>query len=591
MESKPYRALLVSVVVVILAAAPLFGQAKRIALVIGNSAYAKIQALNNPVNDAADMTAALQRLGFTVLTKTDADRKTMRTVIDDFNEAIQGAEVALFYYSGHGVQLDNENYLVPVSAEVSVAGDVPDECVSLSRITARMNEAGAGTNIIILDACRDNPFKAVTRGIERGLAVIAQKPPESIIVYATAENEKAEDGGGRNGTFTSALLKNIERRESFIDILTDVNAQVRKETSEKQKPAMYASLSRRVYLAGSGSTPAPAVTPEKKPSLTVEKAYGSVTIEVRTGGTLYLNGTAMGQLMPGSSARLNDIEAGQASLEMRYADGKSETLTADVTKNAVTAVLFSYSASVERPKVPENMVFVEGGTFTMGSPNSERGRYDNEVQHQVTVSSFHMGKFDVTQGLYQSVMGSNPSYFQGDPNRPVEQVSWYDAVEFCNKLSQRNGLAQVYTINGTDVTADWSANGYRLPTEAEWEYAARGGQQGASEYHVYAGADDLSKVAWYSGNSGSTTHPVGQKAPNALGLCDMSGNVWQWCWDWWGDNSGSGQNDPRGASSGDSRVDRGGSWIDDAQYNRVAYRYDYTPATRGRYLGFRIVRP
>ena len=227
----------------------------------------------------------------------------------------------------------------------------------------------------------------------------------------------------------------------------------------------------------------------------------------------------------------------------------------------------------------------------MGSPNSEQGREDNEAQHQVTVSSFHMAKYDVTQSLYQSVMGSNPSQFTGDPNRPVEQVSWYEAIEFCNKLSERDGLQKVYTISGTNVTADWSANGYRLPTEAEWEYAARGGQQGVSKYHVYAGSDDLDQVGWYKDNSGLTTHPVGQKAPNALGLYDMSGNVWQWCWDWYDDYSGSVQN-PRGASSGDSRVIRGGGWFDVARIDRVAYRfYIIPPADSFYYLGFRLVRP
>jgi formylglycine-generating enzyme required for sulfatase activity len=237
------------------------------------------------------------------------------------------------------------------------------------------------------------------------------------------------------------------------------------------------------------------------------------------------------------------------------------------------------------------MVFVQGGTFAMGSPNSEQGRNDFEVQHQVTVLSFHMGKYDVTQGLYESVMGTNPSAFKGDPNRPVESVSWYDAVAFCNKLSERDGLQKVYTIIGTDVTADWSANGYRLPTEAEWEYAAREGRQGLSQHHVYAGSDDLGQVAWYKGNSGETTHPVGQKAPNALGLYDMNGNVWQWCWDWFGDYSSSGQNDPRGASSGVYRVTRGGSWLNVARYNRVASRVYGPPVNQIYDLGFRLVRP
>jgi formylglycine-generating enzyme required for sulfatase activity len=258
----------------------------------------------------------------------------------------------------------------------------------------------------------------------------------------------------------------------------------------------------------------------------------------------------------------------------------------------------SPAPGVERPEVSKNMVPVGGGTFMMGAPDSEQESMPWEDQHKVTVSSFHIGKFDVTQDLYQSVMGNNPSLLieggggrsKDDGNRPVEYVSWYEAVEFCNKLSRRDGLQTVYTINGTDVTANWSANGYRLPTEAEWEYAARGGQKGASTYHKYAGSDNLDQVGWYSDNSGSTWHPVGQKAPNALGLYDMSGNVWQWCWDWYGAYSDSGQNDPRGASSGTSRTFRGGSWYDDAAYARVASRSNDYPTERKSLRGFRLVR-
>jgi formylglycine-generating enzyme len=170
-------------------------------------------------------------------------------------------------------------------------------------------------------------------------------------------------------------------------------------------------------------------------------------------------------------------------------------------------------------------------------------------------------------------------------------VSWYDAIAFCNKLSERDGFRKVYTINGPDVMADWWANGYRLPTEAEWEYAARGGQKGASAYHMYAASDNLDQVGWYSGNSGGTTHPVGQKAPNALGLYDMSGNLFQWCWDWGLEEySGSAQHDPRGASSGDYRVFRGGSWDGDAYDPRVAFRFNGRPAERYNYVGFRLAR-
>ncbi len=237
-----------------------------------------------------------------------------------------------------------------------------------------------------------------------------------------------------------------------------------------------------------------------------------------------------------------------------------------------------------------DMIFVQGGTFTMGSPASEAGRGSDELQHQVTVANFQIGKYDVTQGLYESVMGANPSHFKGDPSLPVESLTWYDAVAFCDTLSDLNGLQEAYTIDGKNVTANWEANGYRLPTEAEWEYAARGGQKGISEYHQYAGSDNVDQVGWYSGNSGKMTHPVGQKAPNALGLFDMSGNVLQWCWDVYADYSGGAQTHPTGAQPSCWGVYRGGGWINAARFLRVAYRGRTNPGSQMPILGFRLVR-
>jgi len=164
------------------------------------------------------------------------------------------------------------------------------------------------------------------------------------------------------------------------------------------------------------------------------------------------------------------------------------------------------------------MVRIEGGTFTMGSPDDEPGREDYEgPQHQVTVSSFYMGKYPVTQEEYQAVMGVNPSYFKGD-NLPVEQVSWYDAVEYCNRLSQREGLKAAYTVKGKKVTWNRKSNGYRLPTEAEWEYACRAGTT-----TPYNSGTSVDNAGWYYDNSGGRTHPVGEKQPNAWGLYDMHG--------------------------------------------------------------------
>ncbi|HCC37866.1 MAG TPA: formylglycine-generating enzyme family protein [Treponema sp.] len=233
-----------------------------------------------------------------------------------------------------------------------------------------------------------------------------------------------------------------------------------------------------------------------------------------------------------------------------------------------------------------NFVLVEGGTFQMGSNNGDR---DEKPVHQVTVKSFYMCKYEVTQKEWVEVMGSNPSYFKGDM-RPVECVSWNDAVEYCNKRSQKEGLTPVYQNSGDVIVCDFNANGYRLPTEAEWEYAAKGGNKDAIMYE-YSGSNSVGTVAWYDGNSGGMTHDVGTKAPNSLSVYDMSGNVWEWCWDWYGSYGIGAQTDPVGASSGSNRVARGGGWDFVAGILRSAYRGCYGLSYRSDILGFRILRP
>lgn len=218
----------------------------------------------------------------------------------------------------------------------------------------------------------------------------------------------------------------------------------------------------------------------------------------------------------------------------------------------------------------ESMVLVEGGTFQMGA-TSEQGsnaEANEKPVHSVTLSDFYIGKYEVTQGLWKAVMGSNPSYCAGDDNLPVERVSWQDVQNFIKKLNQL-----------TDRT-------YRLPTEAEWEYAARGGNQ--SQGYKYAGGNSIDKVAWYRGNSANKTHPVGQKQPNELGLYDMSGNVWEWCQDWYGSYESSAQTNPTGPTLGSDRVLRGGSYVSDADC-RVSSRNYNNPSVRRDYYGFRLV--
>jgi len=288
--------------------------------------------------------------------------------------------------------------------------------------------------------------------------------------------------------------------------------------------------------------------------------------------------------------------------------------TADGNKTATCAVTVTGGSSSGGGSVNIEMVSIPAGTFTMGSPTTEAYRQSDETQHSVTLSSFKMGKFQVTQEQYQAVMGSNPSNFKsavsgesGTPGKlPVENVSWYDAIVFCNKLSIAEGLNPVYSISGKTNPSEWgsvptnynetwnaavmdkSKNGYRLPTEAEWEYACRAGTTTA-----YNTGDTISyNTGWYNANSGSKTHQVGLKLANAWGLHDMHGNVSEWCWDRYGSYSSDSQNDPTGAVSGIFRVFRsGGCYYSDGRYLRSAYRVGDYPFYRHDNFGFRLVRP
>lgn len=238
-------------------------------------------------------------------------------------------------------------------------------------------------------------------------------------------------------------------------------------------------------------------------------------------------------------------------------------------------------------KIPEVMVLVPAGTTSVDNGS-------------ITISqSFYIGKYEVTQAEWQTVMGNNPSKFGGNPNNPVERVSWYDTIAFCNKKSIAEGLTPVYSISGSTNPTDWgavpisnnatwnavtansSANGYRLPTDAEWEYAARGGAGGSA--FTYAGSNNIEEVAWYWNNNETNgeiygTKAVGRKQANELGIYDMSGNVWELCYDWYPGNEGS------------SRVVRGGCWGGDGNHCNVAIRTFLWPAFRNLEYGFRVAR-
>ena len=233
---------------------------------------------------------------------------------------------------------------------------------------------------------------------------------------------------------------------------------------------------------------------------------------------------------------------------------------------------------------PFSLVFVEGGTFQMGTMLRNR---DEQPVHEVTVSDFYISKYEVTQAEWEDVMGTKPAKFQGY-NNPVEQISWFDAIEFCNEKSIREGLEPVYLRTKEKIKVSFGKNGYRLPTEAEWEFAARGGNNSLG--YIFSGSDNTQDIAWYDKNSNGKTHHVGSKKPNELGIYDMSGNVWEMCWDCYGGYSSESQINPAGPTSGTFKVSRGGSWSQDNTFCRVTYRYGVSYTDVSSSIGLRLVR-
>ena len=287
------------------------------------------------------------------------------------------------------------------------------------------------------------------------------------------------------------------------------------------------------------------------------------------GATIYVDNQEYGQ----TPRNLKDLLIGMHSLKLTHAGYEDQTVQVEVKENNLTEANIEMSLLPQHPNEQEftvngvkfKMIKVEAGTFQMGSTS---GDSDEKPVHSVTLThDYYMGETEVTQELWQAVMGNNPSNFKGS-NLPVETVSYQDVEKFLTKLNKLTG------------------KNFRFPTEAEWEYAAKGGNK--SQGYTYAGSNTIGDVAWYWDNSDRKTHPVAQKQPNELGLYDMSGNVWEWCYDWKGSYPSGAQTDPTGASSGSSRVGRGGSWNLDAAGCRAANRDSSTPSYRYDNLGFRL---
>jgi len=267
-----------------------------------------------------------------------------------------------------------------------------------------------------------------------------------------------------------------------------------------------------------------------------------------------------------------------------------------ITILLVTTLLISITL-VSFTTLPFPMIKVEGSKFFMGSDDGDGSAdIDEQKKHEVTVSNFEISKFEVTVWEWKQFVKSKGLKMPKAPKwgwkdkYPMNNITWEEAIAYCNWLSKKEGLTQAYGKNGPFYTCNFQANGYRLPTEAEWEFAAKGGK--SSKGYKYSGSNTLDEIAWHKGNSNGTPHAVGSKLQNELGIYDMSGNVWEWCWDWYNkdyykiENS----NNPKGPENGEKKSVRGGSWDSQPNYIRPANRISTAPEKTHEFYGFRLVR-
>jgi len=685
---------------------PFFSQAsteQRVALVIGNSAY-KTGPLRNPMNDAVAMSETLKKLGFTVTLIKNAKHQEMDEAIRDFGNQLKRTRgVGLFYYAGHGMQIGGVNYLLPVNARIEKESDVRFHSINTDMLIAEMVNAENGTNIIILDACRDNPFYSYFRNTSRGLAIINNAPSGMFISYSTGANQVARDGEGANSPYTKALLEYIDEPGMTInDVFMKVRRKLKKETGqvpwemsslerkfyfvvgedeeqhrlkeekalaerkkvleeqqkeiEKEKAALEAKKSmtldeeqrrlkeekslaekKKVLEEQQKEIEKEKAALEAKKSMTLdeeqrrlkeEKAWAEkkkildeqqkeiekekAALEKKRSTALaterkLLVANAVSQKVENRIQFTYDLLGSETEAEVdlivtvkeklyKSADlhlkgdfgtvkmGKHKIVWWDIQKDFPDGVDSSLTWKIEAGRktfissaLKAKFALIPSGTFTMGVG------LDDETMHQVTISQpFYLQTTPVTQRQWKLIMGDNPSKFKvcGD-ECPVERVSWEEVQEFISKLN---------TLEKTDK--------YFLPTEAQWEYAARSGGQNEAIAGMPSEIDrgEFSNYSWHEGNSGGKTHPVGQKLPNGLGLYDMSGNVWEWCQDWYGPYPTEPVTDPlrvvpeQPGRLVNFRVVRGGSWYNNFYYCSTTRRYNCRPGGYSSDIGFRLAR-
>lgn len=520
------------------ALAPMAMAQQRVALVIGNSDYQHTTSLKNPRSDAKLFAATVERLGFKTILQTDVGQRAMKRAIRDYlGELDRGGRetVGLVYFAGHGVQLDGENFLIPVDANIERESDVAIETVNASKLLSGMRLARNKLNIVILDACRNNPYRGFSRGATRGLAKL-DAPKGSYVVFATSPGNVAFDGAGRNSPFTSALAKHLATPGlTFEDVVKRVGRDVSKVTGDRQRPWLSTSVYDDFFPAGRGASKIPRFS---QPVLS---------------------------------------SASPPAAPTRPARNRAKLVAGDTFQDC--------------PDCPE-MVVLPAGRFKMGSHNDRHARREQRPLHPVSIAKpFAVSKFEITFDEWdacnkaQGCAGYHPRDEKwGRGKRPVIRVNWADALTYIEWLKHKTG--KPYRLLSE---AEWE---YAARAGAKTMF-----QSGETLTTYEANFDG--RRSFNNGPKGryyAKTMEVGRFKANAFGLHDMHGNVAEWTNDCWhktyegAPTDGSSWIAPPRGDTCHRRVIRGGSWFRGAKDVRLAARNSMPPHIRGHEIGFRIAR-
>jgi len=626
---------------------PLYKQSY--ALLIGVSAYNNgWSVLNGVVTDIAEIKKALEKNGFVVETLQDGTKeqidKTISSFISKYAQDVDNR--ILIYYAGHGYTVktnygDELGYIVPVNAPnpVKDKAGFQEKAIEMSSVEIYAKRIQSKHALFMFDACFAGSLFDMRSPVTEAITYKTTKPVRQFITSGSAE-EQVPDVSIFRKQFVIALTTNEADydKDGFVtgsELGQFLQTKVVNYSYNAQHP-QYGKIRNPnldkgdfVFDLNTGTQTVGVVDNSKNnppvKAIEVEEeilaTYGTIELNTEIAGDLYLDNIFVKKAIANSKIALKNIKTGSHNVEIRGSENWSKTatinkdqtttLTAKTTKKPELSSSFVLNEDFTVPVAGIDMKMrgIQGGSFTMGSSDSLAEGL--ETPHSVSVSNFAMMKYEVTVAEFEKFVnetnyqtdadkrtggygswiyngktwveedGVNWKYgvggsllSQSEYNHPVIHVSWNDAVAYAQWLSKKTGQT------------------WRLPTEAEWEFAAQGvASTGSATAYKYAGSNTIENVGWYDGNSGKTTHEVGQKALNGYGLYDMSGNVWEWCSDWYSKDyyKNSSGNNPQGPSTGSYRVLRGGSWFNDARRSRVAYRNCRTPDIRNDYVGFRLL--